>query len=471
MTSVSSVPLDPWPAPVSPGPLNATVNLPGSKSLTNRHLVLAALAGAPSQVVAPLDSRDTRLMVRALEQLGARIKQGTDSDGVPVWTVTPFTLPDAAGSPLAAGSPGEGSVQGVGSPAPVEIDCGLAGTVMRFVPAVAALTQRPVRLDGDPAARRRPMGPVIQALKALGVEVHGGEDGHLPFTVTGSAAVRGGRIEVDASGSSQFVSALLLAGSRFPEGIHVRHTGAVLPSPQHIEMTMVTLRGAGLRASTDPDGLGWRVEPGVPSPGDVTVEPDLSNAGPFLGAALVCGGTVRVPRWPAKTTQIGALWTQLLPRMGAQVHLTQDGTLEVTGTGHLTAVDAADTGELAPTLAALCALAQGTSRLTGLAHLRGHETDRLAALVTELGRVNVAARELPDGLEISPEPGAAHGAVWESYEDHRIATAGALMGLAVPGVQVVDVATTAKTLPGFVGMWEGMLASHAGAAQPAGVPA
>lgn len=455
MPSVSSAPLDPWPAPVSPGPLDATVNLPGSKSLTNRHLVLAALAGAPSRVIAPLDSRDTRLMARALEQLGARITQDTDPDGVPVWAITPMALPDPAGS------------------APVEIDCGLAGTVMRFVPTVAALTRRPVRFDGDAAARRRPMGPVLEALRALGVDIEGGEDGHLPFTVTGSSAVRGGAVEVDASGSSQFVSALLLAGARFPEGIHVRHTGSTVPSPQHIDMTVDVLRGAGLRASIDADGLGWSVRPGVPSPGDVTVEPDLSNAGPFLGAALVCGGTVRVPRWPATTTQIGALWTQLLPRMGAHVEHHPDGMLSVTGpgAGGIQALDAADTGELAPTLAALCALSNGSSRLTGLAHLRGHETDRLAALVAELGRVNIAARELEDGLEISPEPGAARGAVWESYEDHRMATAGALVGLAVPGLQVVDVATTAKTLPDFVGMWEAMLGTPVPSAQREGTSA
>lgn len=474
MPSVSSVALDPWPAPVSPGPLNVTVNLPGSKSLTNRHLVLAALADAPTRVTAPLDSRDTRLMARALEQLGARITQGTNADGVPVWTITPLSPPDAAGSPNAPGSPdAAGSPEAPGSRAAgpaVEVDCGLAGTVMRFVPAVAALTRRAVRFDGDPAARRRPMGPVIEALRALGVEVEGGQDGHLPFTVTGSAQVRGGLVEVDASGSSQFVSALLLAGSRFPEGIHVRHTGTSLPSPQHIEMTVDVLRRAGLLASTDADGLGWSVAAGTPSPGDVTVEPDLSNAGPFLGAALVCGGTVRVPRWPAQTTQIGALWAQLLPRLGAEVRLDADSVLSVTGTGHITALDAADTGELAPTLAALCALAEGSSRLTGLAHLRGHETDRLAALVAELNRVNIGARELADGLEISPTPGAATGAVWESYEDHRLATAGALVGLRVPGVSVVDVATTAKTLPDFVRMWEAMLAT-ATVARPEGATA
>lgn len=439
MPSVSTAPLETWPAPSAPGPLDATVQLPGSKSLTNRHLVLAALAGAPSRVIAPLDSRDTRLMAAALEGLGARVERGTDDDGVPVWTVTPLVV--------------DGSTEAD----PVEIDCGLAGTVMRFVPAIAALTGVPTRFDGDASARKRPMGPVIEALRSLGATIEGGENGKLPFTVTGGRTVRGGSIEIDASGSSQFVSALLLAAPRLPEGLRVRHTGDALPSPQHIEMTMDVLRRAGLDATSDADGRGWRVAPGVPSPGDVVVEPDLSNAGPFLGAALVCGGTVRVPRWPESTTQIGELWTRLLPRLGAEVTRGEHGVLAVTGSGRLGAIDAADTGELAPTLAALCALAEGTSRLTGIAHLRGHETDRLAALVAELTRVGIPARELEDGLEITPVRGAAHAAVWESYEDHRMATAGALIGLAVPGVRVVDVATTAKTLPDFVAMWQAML--------------
>ncbi|MDR2257366.1 MAG: 3-phosphoshikimate 1-carboxyvinyltransferase [Arthrobacter sp.] len=456
----------PWSAPLSPGRLDATVELPGSKSLTNRHLLLAALAGEPTRLTAPLDSRDTRLMAAALRTLGAGVDTGgTTPGGAPLWSVTPLELP-AAGAAAAR---------------PLEIDCGLAGTVMRFVPAVAALLRTPVRFDGDPAARRRPMGPVIEALRQLGASIEGGEDGFLPFTVTGNDAVRGGEISIDASGSSQFVSALLLSAARLPLGLTVRHTGASLPSPQHIEMTLEVLRAAGVPANTGPDGRSWSVGSAVPRPGDVVVEPDLSNAGPFLAAALVCGGTVRVPRWPANTTQIGALWRELLPAMGATVELAEDGVLSVTGSGSPRGIDAADTGELAPTLAALCAVAEGPSRLTGIAHLRGHETDRLAALVAEFTRVGIDASELADGVAISPVPGAAHGALWESYEDHRMATAGAIVGLAVPGISVDDVETTAKTLPGFTGLWEAMLATatpparagHApsGAAQKSGAGA
>jgi 3-phosphoshikimate 1-carboxyvinyltransferase len=436
---------DPWPAPVSPGPLDATVTIPGSKSLTNRHLLLAALAEHPVEVVAPLDSRDSQLMRRALEALGSGVAETTD-ERVPVWTVSPLPLGADAGS------------------APVHIDTGLAGTVMRFVPVLAALQRRPVTFDGDAAARRRPVGPVLDALRALGAHVEGGEDGFLPFTITGTAEVVGGEVCIDASGSSQFVSALLLAAPRLPQGLTLHHTGDSLPSPQHIGMSLDVLRAAGITASAAPDQRSWRVEPGVPDPGRVVVEPDLSNAGPFLGAALICGGSVTIPHWPHATTQIGALWLQVLPRLGAGVEHLPDGSLRVTGDGIIAGGEFADTGELAPTLAALCALADGPSRLTGIAHLRGHETDRLAALVTDLGRVGITARELPDGLEILPSPDPTHGAVWDSYEDHRMATAGAMIGLRVPDVLVEDVATTAKTMPHFVSMWRRMLSETRGAA-------
>lgn len=430
---------DPWPAPLATGPLDATVTIPGSKSLTNRHLVLAALAGTPVDVVGPLDSRDSRLMLAALTALGAEVRE--DRQGAsPVWRITPMPVGAAAGS------------------TPVTIDTGLAGTVMRFVPMLAALQRRPVRFDGDASARRRPMGPVIASLKALGAEVDGGEDGHLPFTVTGTERVRGGEVSLDSSGSSQFVTALLLLAPRLPLGLRITHVGRSLPSPQHIGMTLDVLRAAGIEAA--PEGeRSWRVRPGTPAPGRVVVEPDLSNAGPFLGAALICSGTVRIPHWPTRTTQIGALWEQLLARMGAEVTHLPDSTLQVTGDGRLRGGDFADTGELAPTLAALCALAETPSRLTGIGHLRGHETDRLAALVTELSRIGVQAHELEDGLSITPSGTPLLPGVWQSYEDHRMATAGALIGLRVPGTSVEDVATTSKTLPDFVGMWTSMLST------------
>lgn len=427
-----------WLAPAKDGPLDAVVEIPGSKSLTNRHLVLAALADAPTRVVGALRSRDTDLMVEALSALGVGF-EWVDSSTL---LVTPL------------------SEEALQERSPVSIDCGLAGTVMRFVPYVAALLRRPVTFDGDVAARVRPMDAVIAGLRALGADVAGGEDGFLPFTVTGSDRVAGGEISLDASGSSQFVSGPLLVGARLPRGLVVRHAGGAVPSPQHVEMTVETLRAAGVDASVGADGVSWSVAAGSISPGDVVVEPDLSNAGPFLAAALVCGGRVAIPRWPASTTQIGAEWEMLLPRFGARVHREPDafGTeqLVVTGGERISGVEADGLAELAPTAAALCALADGPSRLGDIAHLRGHETDRLAALATELSKVGSPTVETEDGLVISPT-GELRPTVFGSYEDHRMATAGAIIGLAVDGLKVENIETTSKTMPDFPGMWSHML--------------
>lgn len=421
-----------WPAPVARGPLDATVEVPGSKSLTNRYLVLAALSDGPGRLRGALRSRDTLLMAEALRNLGTGISDASDASAD--WLVTPGT--------------GRG---------PATVDCGLAGTVMRFLPAVAALCDGPVRFDGDAGARVRPMRPVLAALRALGVGVtEHGEPGHLPFTVAGTGTVPGGTVDVDASGSSQFVSGLLLAAARFDRGLVVRHTGATLPSLPHIEMTVQVLRAAGVVVDDSGPAV-WRVEPGPVAARDVRVEPDLSNAAPFLCAALLAGGTVRVPGWPAETTQPGGLLPGILERLGARVSLDGD-VLSVTGTGRVHGIDLdlRAAGELAPTIAATTALAGEPSRLRGIAHLRGHETDRLAALSTEINRLGGQAEETADGLVITPRP--LHGGTVRTYADHRMATFGALLGLVVPGVLVEDVATTAKTIPDFVGLWDGMLA-------------
>ena len=420
-----------WRAPSSAGPLDATVEVPGSKSLTNRYLVLAALATGPGRLRGALRSRDTDLMARALAALGAQIAD-TD-DPCPDWLITP--------APLRG---------------PATIDCGLAGTVMRFLPAMAALADGPVRFDGDTGARVRPMSPVLTALRMLGVRIpQAGPGDHLPFTVDGRGTVRGGSIDVDASASSQFVSGLLLAAARFEQGLTLRHTGATLPSLPHIDMTVALLRAAGVRVDDSRPAI-WRVAPGPISARDVRVEPDLSNAGPFLAAALVAGGTVRVPGWPATTTQPGALLPAILERMGATVRLDGD-VLAVTGTGvvHGLDLDLHDAGELTPTIAALAALADSPTRLRGIAHLRGHETDRLAALSTEITRLGGQAEQTSDGLVITPRP--LRAATVRTYRDHRMATAGALIALRVPGTVVQDIATTAKTLPDFPRMWQGML--------------
>lgn len=417
-----------WPAPTADRPVDAEVALPGSKSMTNRALVLAALSETPATVRRPLRSRDTRLMADALRSLGAQVREDGED-----WAVTPATLRG-----------------------PVHLDVGNAGTVMRFVPPLAALADGDVRFDGDPRARERPVGPLLQALRALGADIDDGGRGALPMTVRGTGSLRGGRVELDASGSSQFISALLLSGTRFTQGVEVRHAGPPVPSQPHLDMTVEMLREAGVQVDTSEPDV-WKVAPGTVKTDAVAVEPDLSNAAPFLAAALVTGGRVTVRDWPRRTTQPGDALRDLFTRMGGEAVFTDAG-LEFRGTGTVRGItaDLRAVGELTPTIAAVAALADSPSRLTGIAHLRRHETDRIAALVREVNRLGGDAEELPDGLVVRPRP--LHGGLFHSYEDHRMATSGAVIGLAVPGVEVEDIATTGKTLPDFPGLWAGVLA-------------
>jgi 3-phosphoshikimate 1-carboxyvinyltransferase len=409
---------DPWPAPRPAGPVSTTVSLPGSKSLTNRALILAAISDGPSVVRRALRSRDTTLMAAALTSLGASV-DGSGDD----WAVSP------------------GSFKG-----PAAVDCGLAGTVMRFVPPVAALADGPIAFDGDAHARTRPMSSMLDALRGLGVSVDGDS---LPFTVVGSGAVRGGTVTIDASASSQFVSALLLAGARYDEGVDIRHSGEPVPSLPHIDMTVAALRDHGVTVLEERDR--WRVLPGPVRAVDVAIEPDLSNAAPFLAIAAVGGGTVTVHDWPRTTTQAGDALREILTLIGASVSFTDAG-LAVTG-GTLDGIDydLHDVGELTPALAALCALATGPSVLRGIAHIRGHETDRIAALATELNALGGNVAETDDGLRI--EPARLHGGVFHTYADHRMAHAGVILGLAVPGVLVENIGTTAKTFTDFPAAW------------------
>ncbi|MCU1551115.1 MAG: aroA [Glaciihabitans sp.] len=419
----------PWAAPVASGPFSAKLQLPGSKSLTNRELVLAALANGPSLLRAPLHSRDTALMVQALKALGTTIDEvpGAGTYG-PDLLVTPGEL--------------EGGVS---------IDCGLAGTVMRFLPPVASLALGPVAFDGDEGARKRPMKTVIAALRSLGVDVNDDGRGMLPFSLYGMGSVEGGELSIDASASSQFVSGLLLVAPRFTKGLTLRHVGERVPSMPHIEMTIAALAGRGVRVETPEPGV-WVVPPSEIRALDVDIEPDLSNAGPFLAAALVAGGSVTIEGWPRETTQVGAKMADILEEMGGQV-TRADGSVTVTGTGTIKGIYLDDASELAPTIAAVAALASTETVLTGIAHLRGHETDRLAALATEINNLGGDVTETSDGLIIHPAP--LHGGLWHSYEDHRMATAGAIIGLMVPGVEIDDIDTTAKTLPQFAELWAG----------------
>ncbi|QYF73893.1 3-phosphoshikimate 1-carboxyvinyltransferase [Cryobacterium sp. PAMC25264] len=423
-----------WAAPVAAVPLAATLSLPGSKSLTNRELVLSALADSPSLLRAPLHSRDSDLMVDALRQLGTTIEavDGAGEYGADL-RITPGEL--------------------FGS---TTVDCGLAGTVMRFLPPVAALALGPTTFDGDAGARRRPMSTTISSLRDLGADINDDGRGALPFTVHGSGGLEGGEITIDASSSSQFVSGLLLAAARFRTGLRLRHAGERLPSLPHIEMTIHTLAQRGVTVTSPDEGV-WLVEPGPIQGAEVDIEPDLSNAAPFLAAALVAGGSVTITGWPTTTTQVGAHLAELLPLFGATVSVDGD-RLTVTGTGRITGVDLdlSTGGELAPTLVGLAALADSPSTITGIGHIRHHETDRLAALATEINNLGGHVTELPDGLAIDPRP--LHGGTWHSYDDHRMATTGALIGLAVAGVEVEDIGTTAKTLPQFADLWHGLLA-------------
>jgi 3-phosphoshikimate 1-carboxyvinyltransferase len=401
---------DPWPAPRARHPVDAVVTLPGSKSITNRALLLAAISDGPSVVRRPLRSRDTSLMVAALRGLGTEIDDSDDGDDAS-WSVRPRGL---------AGD--------------TEVDCGLAGTVMRFVPPVAALSTGAVAFDGDPHMRKRPVGEVLAALRTLGVEVDDGGRGALPFTVRGRGAVAGGAVEVDASASSQFISALLLAGARYEQGVDVRHDGAPVPSLPHIDMTVAMLRERGV-AVDDSDADRWRVAAGPVRAVDHEVEPDLSNAAPFLALAAVAGGSVVVRDWPRSTTQAGDALRHILTAMGCEVERVDEG-LRVTGSGTLLGIDIDlhDVGELTPAVAALCALAEAPSHLHGIAHIRGHETDRLTI-----------------------RPAALHGGVFRTYADHRMAHAGVILGAAVEDVLVEDVATTAKTFPDFARSWSGLV--------------
>lgn len=417
-----------WPAPSAPAPIRATVVVPGSKSETNRALVLAALADGPSVITGGLEARDTLLMRGALRQLGVEI---TDDAGR--WAVVPPQ-----------------TLRGGGT-----VYCGLAGTVMRFVPPVAALADGPVGFDGDEQAYARPMDVLLDALTVLGATVEGGGRTGLPFVLRGGPALRGGVVTVDASASSQFVSGLLLAGARFPLGLDLRHDGLPLPSLPHVEMTVAMLRDRGVTVDdTEPNR--WVVPPGPIAARDVTIEPDLSNASPFLAAAAITGGTVRVPRWPSVTNQPGDHIQEIMERFGAEVVRADDG-LVVRGTDHLHGVDLDlhDASELTPVVAAVAALADHTTHLRGVAHIRGHETDRLAALETELGRLGAHVDQTDDGLVIHPR--LLGGAVWHTYADHRMAHAGALLGLVVPGVELDDIGCTAKTMPEFADLWAGMI--------------
>ena len=417
-----------WSAPSAKRPIHSTVSIPGSKSATNRAFVLAALGDSTSKIHKPLLARDTELMLQALEKLGCTITRTNE-----LIEITPMKRVHQD----------------------LAIDVGLAGTVMRFVPPLAALTAGVVHFDGDQRARNRPMKTLIDSLKALKISVDDESSGSLPFSIISDGNVQGGEITLDASESSQFISALLLAGAKFSSGLTIKHVGNKLPSLPHIEMTIDMLNQVGVKVSSI-EKNSWRVNPTVIKSKDWLIEPDLSNAGPFIAAAMVTKGEVTIKDWPQNTTQAGNVWIEILTKMGAQVSLTEKG-LTVSQSGDIKGIefDLSDVGELTPVLVSIAVLANSNSSLTGIAHLRGHETDRLAALVENIRSIGGDAEETTDGLIIRPRK--LHAGLWKSFDDHRMATAGAVIGLVVEGILVDDIKTTSKTLPDFENMWTSLV--------------
>jgi len=416
-----------WAAPHrGNSPVSATLTIPGSKSVTNRALILAALCDSPSILRRPLHSRDSALMIAGLKAIGVGIE--TDENGD--LTITPGELYGPAG-----------------------VDVGNAGTVMRFLPPVAAMAKGIIHFDGDARSHERPLGPVIKALESLGVSIEHGSRYSLPMTINASGRLKGGTVEVDATLSSQFISALLLVAPATLEGITVKHIGTSLPSLPHIEMTIAMLREKGVEVIVGENE--WIVKPAVMHGSDQVIEPDLSNAAPFMGAAMISGGTVVIRDWPHSTTQPGDELRSIFTQMGARVEF-RGSDLAITGDQiHGIDIDLHDVGELTPSIAALCVFADSPSYLRGIAHLRTHETDRLTALATEINNLGGEVIEEPSALRIIPKP--LHAGVFHTYDDHRLATAGAMIGLRIPRIEVENIETTRKTLPDFPGAWAELL--------------
>jgi 3-phosphoshikimate 1-carboxyvinyltransferase len=426
-----------WSAPFRGGltsvgePVNAKITIPGSKSATNRALILAAIAKTPSRLRKPLSSRDADLMVKGLQSLGCKIDEIKTEQGFD-YQITPHKLSG-----------------------PTQIDVGNAGTVMRFLPPIASLATGLVHFDGDARSHERPLEPVIKALEQLGASIEHGNKYRLPLTINGSGEIKGGEVEVDASASSQFISALMLLGPATKNGLTIKNIGKTLPSMPHIEMTIQMLRQFG--ATVEVNENSWKVISGDLLGQDLTIEPDLSNAAPFMAAAMICGGSVEILDWPKSTSQPGDQLRDIYAKMGAKIERSNEG-LKISGSGTISGIDIDlhDVGELTPSIAAVAALASSPSTLRGIAHLRLHETDRLAALASEINNLGGDVTEGPGELLIKPSKLVA-SQIFKSYEDHRMATAGAIMGLAVKDLIVENIETTKKTLPDFPGMWQEML--------------
>lgn len=402
------------------GPPDAVVRVPGSKSITNRVVLLAALADGSTVVEGALQADDTAAMVDAALALGATVDQGDDGTTLRI-TGTAGLLPERA-----------------------SIFAKISGTTARFVAPVLATGRGTYGLDGGSALRARPLGPLVDALRQLGATViEQGEPGHLPVVVSGPA--RGGRVELPGHVSSQFLSGLLLAGPLFSAGIDVELTTPLVSVP-YVRMTLAVMRDFGVDVGADgPLAVGPAAYRAV---ANYTVEPDASAASYFFAAAAMTGGRVVVSGLRADALQGDVAFVDLLERMGADVRRRDEG-IEVRGTGRLHGIDAdlSDLSDTAQTLAALAVFADSPTTLRGIGFIRGKETDRIADTVRELQRCGIDAREDADGLTIVP--GRPRPARIETYDDHRMAMSFALLGLMVPGIEIADPGCVAKTYPRF----------------------
>ena len=404
-------------------PPDASVRIPGSKSITNRALVCAALASGESTLNGALFADDTEAMAAAVTSLGAEV------DGVPGKATMRIR---GTGGAVATGA---GTV----------IDARMSGTTGRFLAPVAALSEHPVTIDGHPQLRTRPFGDLAEALRHLGVRVESsvGGDG-LPMRIQGP--IRSSDTIVAADRSSQFLSGLMLAGPLVPGGLRVRIDGPTV-SRSYVEMTAAVMRSFGAVVEVGSDEVhvaagGYRPVEGF------TVEPDASSASYFWAAGAITGGTVSIEGLGADSIQGDARFAALLQAMGASVEEVA-GITRVTGAPlQGVEVDLADMSDTAPTLAVAASLAETPTTVRGIGFVRGKESDRIAAVVAELRRCGVDAREQSDGFAVLPGS-APTGARVRTYDDHRIAMAFSVLGLVVPGIQIENPGCVAKTFPGF----------------------
>ena len=413
------------------GPLDATVEVPGSKSLTNRALVAAGLARGPSTITGALQADDTEAMVGCLCSLGI--------DVLADWDAAEVTVTGCDGEPPSTDA---------------ELDARLSGTTSRFVLPVAALGSGRYTVDGAPPLRQRPFGPTVAALRDLGAHVdEPGGPGLLPLVVSGGP-VAGGEVSLPGDASSQFVSGLLLAAPAMRDGLVV-HVPTALVSQPYVDMTVEVMRAFGAVVDRPADAT-WIVAPTGYDGIRYAVEPDASAASYCFAAAAICGGSVTVPGLTRSSNQGDVAFVDVLERMGAEVTHGADH-LTVTGTGELRGIelDMADLSDTAQTLAAVAVFADGPTRVTGIGFIRAKETDRIGAVVTELQRCGIDAEEEADGFVV--HPGEPRPAVVQTYDDHRMAMSFALLGLRVDGIEIADPDVVGKTFPRYWETIEGLV--------------